>query len=109
MDLKMDVERQTDDAPVWDVKTEEGIVPIIMDDDEDVQCATLACFLERGTIPQLSSVGVDWAGFLTGGKTFGELDSEIRQSLRLAGMEEFQPDYQIVGDKLTLQVKREIR
>jgi hypothetical protein len=109
MDLKMDVEHQTDDAPVWDVKTEEGIVPIIMNDDEDVQCATLACFLERGAIPQLSSVGVDWAGFLTGGKTFGELDSEIRQSLRLAGMEEFQPDYQIVGDKLTLQVKREIR
>jgi hypothetical protein len=108
MDIEMKAEETTPDYPIWDLKTEGGIVPIISGDKEDVQTASLACFLEKGTIPQLPEAGVEWTKFLTDTKTFGELDAEIRESLRKAGMVEFQPNYQIDGDRLTLAVSKEI-
>lgn len=104
----MKAEEFTTEYPVWDLKTEGNIVPIISGDQEDVQVATLACFLEKGTIPQLPDAGVEWTKYLTGDKTFGELDAEIRESLRKADKLIFQPNYQIEGDRLTLAVSKEI-
>ena len=104
----MRAEELTTEYPVWDLKTEGGIVPIISGDKEDVQIASLACFLEKGTIPQLPDAGVEWTEFLTKDKSFGELDAEIRESLRKAGMMEFQPNYSIEGDRLTLAVSKEL-
>ena len=104
----MKAEELTAEYPIWDLKTEGGIVPIISGDEEDVQIASLACFLERGTIPQLPEAGVEWTKFLTQNKSFGELDAEIRESLRKAGKMEFQPNYSIEGDRLTLAVSKEL-
>lgn len=104
----MKAEEFTTEYPVWDLKTEGNIVPIITGDREDIQVATLACFLEKGTIPQLPDAGVEWTKYLTGDKTFGELDAEIRESLRKADKIVFQPNYQIEGDRLTLAVSKEI-
>ena len=104
----MRAEDFTSEYPVWDIKTEGDIVPIISGDKEDVQTATLACFLEKGTIPQLPDVGVEWSAYLTKDKTFGELDAEIRDSLRKADKVEYQPNYEIDGDRLTLAVSKEI-
>lgn len=104
----MKAEEFTADYPIWDVKTEGSIVPIISGDKENIQIATLACFLEKGTIPQLPEAGVEWTKFLTGDKMFGELDAEIRESLRKADKVEYQPNYEIEGDRLTLVVSKEI-
>lgn len=104
----MRTEEFTSEYPIWDIKTEGDIVPIISGDKEDVQTATLACFLEKGTIPQLPDVGVEWSAYLTKDKTFGELDAEIRDSLRKADKVEYQPNYEIDGDRLTLAVSKEI-
>ena len=104
----MKAEEFTTEYPVWDLKTEGNIVPIIYGDREEVQVATLACFLEKGTIPQLPEAGVEWTKYLTNEKTFGELDAEIRESLRKADKLIFQPNYQIEGDRLTLVVSKEI-
>lgn len=104
----MRAEEFTSEYPIWDIKTEGDIVPIISGDKEDVQTATLACFLEKGTIPQLPDVGVEWSAYLTKDKTFGELDAEIRDSLRKADKVEYQPNYEIDGDRLTLAVSKEI-
>ena len=104
----MRAEEFTSEYPVWDIKTDGDIVPIISGDKEDVQTATLSCFLEKGTIPQLPDVGVEWSAFLTKDKTFGELDAEIRDSLRKADKVEYQPNYQIDGDRLTLAVSKEL-
>jgi hypothetical protein len=108
MDVEMRAEEFTSEYPVWDIKTDGDIVPIISGDKEDVQTATLSCFLEKGTIPQLPDVGVEWSAFLTKDKTFGELDAEIRDSLRKADKVEYQPNYQIDGDRLTLAVSKEL-
>ena len=104
----MKAEEFTAEYPIWDLKTEGNIVPIISGDQEALQIATLACFLEKGTIPQLPEAGVEWSAFLTKDKTFGELDAEIRQSLQKADKVEYQPSYEIEGDRLTLAVSKEI-
>lgn len=108
MDIEMKAEELTAEYPIWDVKTEGDVVPIISGDKENVQIASLACFLVKGSIPQLPEAGVEWTAFLTGDKTFGELDAEIRESLRKAGEVEYQPNYQIEGDRLTLAVSKEL-
>lgn len=105
MDMKMRAETITaTENPVWDVKVRDGVVPIISGDEEKIQTATLAGFLERGTIPQLPEIGVDWPGFMTGAVTFGELDTGIRQSLQDAGVGQFQPDYDLDGDSLIMTI-----
>ena len=108
MDLEMKAEEITQNDSVWDVEVRGGVVPIISGEKEETQTATLAAFLELGTIPQLPEAGVDWAGFLTGAKMFGDIDVEIREALRMAGREDYFPNYQIEGDRLTLTVAKEI-
>lgn len=107
MDLKMDVEEIKSTGVTWDVAVENGLVPILTDDEENMQGAVLAGFLERGTIPQLPDAGVPWQDFLTKKISFGELDSEVRDSLRLADKSEYYPDYELVDDKITLTIGRE--
>lgn len=107
MDIEMKKEEQTSTDYVWDIKTEGGIVPIISGNKENVQVATLSGLLQKGSIPQLPDMGVDWAGFLTGTVSFGELDGEIRESLKAAGKEDYMPVYSISGDKLILNIEKE--
>jgi hypothetical protein len=107
MDLQIKAEVITSDAdPVWDVKVVDGIVPIITDEQEDLQCATLAAFLVKGSIPQLEDAGVPWTEYLSERITFGELDFYIRQSLNNVDKPTYYPAYDIVDDKLTLSVGR---
>lgn len=104
MDLKMSAETITTEATLWDCKVENGIVPIIHSEEEKVQAATLACFLETNSVPLLPDVGVPWVDFLNQKISFGDIDYRIRNSLYLAGRPDFYPQYDIVNDRLTLSV-----
>lgn len=108
MDLKMNAEKITSiEDPVWDVKVTNGIVPIITDQEEEMQTAILAGFIEQNTIPQLPTAGVPWQDYLTGTITFGELDALVRESIQNAGASEFYPRYEITNDKLVMTIGRE--
>lgn len=104
MDLKMQAEEITTNGITWDCELENGIVPIILDDKEDLQCATIAGFLERGTVPQLPEAGVPWTDYLTNKITFGVLDFYVRESLLNVGKDNFFPEYDIEEDKLTMKI-----
>ncbi len=104
MDLKMKAEEITDAGVSWDCTVEDGIVPIITDDEEDQQSATLAGFLIRGTVPQLEEAGVPWTDFLTNKISFGVLDFYIRESLGNVGKNNFYPQYELDEDKLTMSI-----
>lgn len=105
MDLKMQSEVISSSAfPIWDLEVENGIVPIISGDEEEMQTATLSAFLQKGSIPQLENVGVPWTEFLTKQITFGDLDTYIRESLDNAGKSNFYPKYDISEDLLTMTV-----
>ena len=104
MDLKMKAEEITIEGVNWDCEVDNGIVPIIHDEKEDLQCATLAGFLIKGTVPQLPNAGVPWTDFLTNKITFGVLDFYVRESLLNVQKDNFYPEYDIEDDKLTMKV-----
>lgn len=104
MDLKMNAEDITSAGVSWDCEVQNGNVPIITDDSEEVQNATLAGFLIVGTIPQLPEAGVPWTDFLTGKISFGVLDFYIRDSLSAAGKDNYYPQYDVEDDQLTMKV-----
>ena len=104
MDLKMRAEDISTAGVNWDCEVKYGDVPIITDETENVQSATLAGFLIVGTIPQLQDAGVPWTDFLTGKSTFGVLDFYIRDSLIAAGKEDYYPQYDVIDDHLTMTV-----
>lgn len=104
MDLKMNAEDITDQGVSWDCDVQNGNVPIIMDDKEELQCATLAGFLITGTVPQLPEAGVPWTEFLTNKITFGVLDFYVRDSLMNVQKDDFYPEYDITEDQLTMKV-----
>lgn len=104
MDLKMKAEDITNAGVSWDCDVKNGLVPIIYDDEEDLQCATLAGFLIKGTVPQLEEAGVPWTDFLTGVITFGVLDFYVHESLSNVGEDNFYPQYDIQDDQMTMSV-----
>lgn len=104
MDLRMNAEEITDEGVSWDCDVQNGLVPIITDDKEDLQSATLAGFLIKGTVPQLQDVGVPWTDFLTNRITFGVLDFYVRESLKNVEADNFYPQYDIEEDKLTMSI-----
>ena len=109
MDLKMKAEDITTAGVSWDCDVEDGVVPIISDGDEDLQCAILAGFLIRGAVPQLPEAGVPWTEYLTGVITFGVLDFYVRQSLSNADKSEYYPQYDLTEDELTMSIGRYTR
>ena len=104
MDLKMKAEDITTSGTTWDCKVDDGIVPIITGDEDDLQTAIQAGFLIKGSIPQLPDAGVPWTEFLTQALTFGELDYYVRNSLQKAGKENYYPQYELEDDKLTMSI-----
>lgn len=105
MDMQMSAERLgANHYPIWDVKVTGGIVPIVTGEQEELQRATLAGFLERGTIPNLPLMGVPWVSYLNRSITFGDLDVAVRDSLRQAGADGYQPEYDLDGDRLTMKI-----
>ena len=105
MDIKMKAQSISSIShPIWDVQVQKGIVPMISGDEEELQTATLAGFIEKGSIPLLPSSGVSWSQYLTGEITFGELDAEVRDSISEAGKDNFYPDYEIENDQLVMTI-----
>lgn len=104
MDLKMKAEEISTAGVSWDCQVADGIVPIIQDDTEELQCATIAGFLIVGTVPLLPNAGVPWTDFLTGKITFGVLDFYVRESLKNVQKDNFYPQYDIEEDQLTMSV-----
>lgn len=109
MDMKMKAEDITTAGVSWDCKVTDGLVPIIIDEEADLQCATQAAFLIKGTVPQLEEAGVPWPDFLSDKITFGEIDFYVRDSLQETGKETYYPQYDIADDKLTMKVGKAVQ
>ena len=106
MDLKMKAEDITDAGVSWDCELSDGQVPIILNEDEELQGAILAGFLITGTVPQLPEAGVPWTDFLSHSISFGVLDFYVRESLTNVGKDNYYPQYDIEDDQLTMSIGR---
>ena len=104
MDIKMGSSSGV--PPTWDVVSVNGVVGFITGEEENLQCAEFATFLNLGSTPQLPNEGVDWLGFFTGSTTFGEVDSKIRENLINSKGNKYFPDYELVNNKISATLKR---
>ncbi len=92
--------------PTWDFAIVNGACPLLTGDDESVQLAAMAAYIQVGTIPQLPDVGVPWTEFLTGTANGGDLDAAIRKNVAAAGQSEYNPDYEIFNNQLVVTMRR---
>jgi hypothetical protein len=87
-----------------------GCVPIITGEEEQLQNAQMAAYIQKDAIPQLvgNGHGVDWPGFLSGKTGFGEIDAQIRDNLTYAGLSDlYAPFYAIENEKLKTTVRKQ--
>lgn len=107
MDLQMSSSTTgTENAfPDWDFDVQSGVVELISGDTERVQTASMAAFLQVGSIPQLPTIGVPWVEFLTNVATFGDIDAAIRKAAFQAGVSDFTPFYDFENAKLTVTMQ----
>ena len=97
---------ETGTPPTWDVFVVPGvganIVPMISNQLEWTQEASIACALIVGSIPENPAAGVDHLGFLGGTVAFGALDAQLKQFLKACGRTDFYPDYDIKAHGLVV-------
>jgi hypothetical protein len=96
--------------PTWDIDVDEfGNAIYISGEEEELQNAQVATFLPKGSTPQLSEdVYPDWLGWLTEEVPFGELDSQIRNSIELSGSTDYYPEYSLEnGKNLTVTMRKD--
>ncbi len=90
----------------WDFVVEDGIVPILTGDEEIQQAASITCFLQLGSVPQIPGTGIPWLEYTNGNAQFNEVDSAIRNNLISLGIDTYAPDYDIVNGKIVVKVVR---
>lgn len=92
---------------IWDFQiTAEGTLATIETKAETQQRATVASFLQRGTIPQLPNTGVQWAEFLTGSILPAELNSQILENIHeLADTYSYTPKYTTKDGRLYVNIE----
>lgn len=82
--------------PYWDFQVAGNIVPILLGQIEQSQQAIVIAYTQKGLIPQMPTVGVNWTGVLAGSENFSSIDVDIVAGLNTAKLP-YRPYYSIVG------------
>lgn len=91
---------------VWDFMIVNGIQKVLDGEGASKQRAIIATFLQRGTVPQIPSLGNQWAELLTGEIQPNQLNAQVRNSIIENTNElKYIPKYSIVNGKLNVEVK----
>jgi len=105
MDARMQSSQTiTGQYQTWDYYVADGIVPILEGTLEESQSATMAAFIQRGTIPQLPEIGVQWVEYFMSEVPFNEIDNQIKNNLNLLSLIDYYPTYDFINDQLVAKV-----
>lgn len=98
---------ETTKEPIIDfVPTKDGQLQVLHAENAVKQRAVLASFIQRGGIPQLPNVGVDWVEFLTEQRSAAEINSQIFNAMHeYADTYNYMPKYETTNDKLTVTIE----
>lgn len=89
----------------WDFKVEKGKFTAIDHSLSDQQRAVIAAFIQKGTVPQMPSLGNQWAELLTGGIMPSALNAQVKSSIiDITGQAKFMPKYSSKEGKLIVEV-----
>ncbi len=91
----------------WDIDTTADMPHIVSGEDELLQRAQIAAFLQKGSIPLMPDTGNDWLKYFMHEVSFVELDAQIRQNMiLLTESHNYVPSYVIQGDAMSLVVTK---
>ena len=109
MDLKMQSYVDEHKNPIWDfvINEETGNFEVMPSElAEEEQRAIVAAFTQRGSIPQLPDVGVQWAELLTETANAPEINTQVVEAIQNnAGTFAYLPKYSKVGTKLVVSIQ----
>ena len=92
---------------IWDFQiTADGTLATVESSAETKQRATVASFLQRGTVPQLPDTGTQWAEFLMGSILPSELNSQVLENIHeLADTYSYTPRYVTKDGRLYVTIE----
>ena len=98
---------ETTKEPIVDfVSTKDGQLQVLYAENAVKQRAVLASFTQRGSIPQLPDVGVDWVEFLTEQRSAAEINSQIFTAMHeYANTYDYVPNYETTKDNLIVTIE----
>lgn len=77
-------ENAAEDRYNWDIDVDaEGMPAVVPEEAEEDQEASVVAYLETNTIPLMPERGVNWAGYLGKQVSIAEIDTKIRENLKV--------------------------
>jgi len=91
---------------MWDFAIKNGMLQTVDHSTAEKQRAIVATFIQRGTVPNLESFGVQWAELLTNQVSPQQINAQVRESISsvVDGMK-FMPKYSMKDGRLVVEVK----
>lgn len=109
MDLRMQSYTNANKEPIWDFCINEVTGSLVVTENsiaEEHQQAVVATFTQRGSIPQLPQIGVQWAEFLSQSISTSELNTQIVNAIQEnAKSFAYLPVYSKTNGKLQVTIK----
>ena len=109
VDLRMQSYKNEYKEPIWDfmINEDTGELELMPDElSEEGQRAVVAAFTQRGSIPQLPEVGVQWAELLTEMVGASEVNAQVVNAIQTnADTFAYLPVYSKQDGKLLVEIK----
>lgn len=108
MDFAMiNIDTEIDKTALWDFNVKDGILQIVDHNEAVEQRSYIATYLQRGTVPQIPSVGNQWVELMTNQISPQTLNAQIRQSIiDCTGGISYLPKYKDVDGKVVVEVTK---
>lgn len=108
MDFAMtNIDTEVDKLALWDFKVTKGFLEIVDHNQAVEQRSFIATYLQRGTVPQMPSVGNQWVELMTNQISPQALNAQIRQSIiDMTGGISYLPQYKDVDGKVVVEVTK---
>lgn len=92
---------------IWDLEVHSGLPKTISGDNQKIQSAMMASFIQTDTLPLMPDTGINWPKYITNEVSLSEIDAKARASINLY-METlaFVPYYKIVNGQLIYNISK---
>lgn len=98
---------ETTKEPIVDfVPTKDGQLQVLYSNEAVKQRAIVSSFTQRGSVPQLPNVGVEWVEFLSEARSPAEINSQIFDAMHNnANTYAYVPKYETTKDELIVTIE----
>ena len=108
MDFAMtNIDTEADNLVLWDFKVVKGTLITVDHNEATEQRSFIATYLQRGTVPQIPTVGNQWVELMTNQISPQALNAQVRQSIiDYTGGLYYLPKYKDVDGKIVVEVTK---